>query len=227
MASRFSIACRGVGVHCRGQLVDILKKAYAPTPDVEHVDYVADFKKLVNPTGRDTFAGAPCKRYNGISVPLQFRYRKDKNGVVQCYTKLRHTFKRWSDPWCPWRNSKSSTLSLENMGESLQFPLSAEELGKIRSGLNASLQRLSLPEQEDCEACYEMLANPKSRPFHWEDGGKFLCEQKDGKADVPFVDVDAIDLAGARTMANIFDSVSLFRTQRNRDVMKEITGIIG
>ncbi len=152
MASRYSIACRCVGVHSRAQLMRTLRNAYCPTPVVEHVDFVADFKKFLNPSGNESFAGSPLKRFKGISLPLKFIIRKDiKDGVVRIRSKLRHTFKRWSDPWCPWKNGKSSGLSLEKLKDiqSVQFPLSEEELKKIRGGLNSSFERLNQAERED------------------------------------------------------------------------------
>ncbi len=71
-----------------------------------------------------------------------------------------------------------------------------------------------------------MLKNPKTRPFHWVDDGRFLREGTvyDGAA---IERATRIALDGCRTTSHLFDSVSLFQNQRGRDPINDITGKIG
>lgn len=87
-ASSFSSVCRRHTIECRTDLVKLLRHCRSDILGFEHVDHVADMRKLLNPSGAVSFANGPCHRLKGVSKPLHFRITKDAKQRVCLKTKM-------------------------------------------------------------------------------------------------------------------------------------------
>jgi len=57
VGSRLLMGTRWRAIGTRAELTDTLRRCLTPEPVVEFVDHVADFKKLINPRLKKTYAG--------------------------------------------------------------------------------------------------------------------------------------------------------------------------
>jgi hypothetical protein len=202
VASRISLACRHSDILTRDQLMDVMEQCYTPTPIVQHLDAVADFKSLINPEHKDDFSGistfcpylfilclfvnfdhhtitgSHVHRVRGVSAPLHYKFQKVQ-GSAEVRTKMNVQQPHWSATFSVWRfppKGRQCSFGLSDMGDCVYRHVKPETIKKIQTGIETCRPRMNGVDYESCLRDLAFLADPPQQDFAWPDGGVFKCE---------------------------------------------------
>ena len=192
VASRISLCARCHDIPDREENARILRGAYSPELDFEHLDDVVNCQDTWFPhksaKGQRSYAkcnGSAMKKLNLISTVRHFQISMgvdEKAGPEEPKTRVVYRIKpdaesAWSAPANLFWHSPSG-LDDKEFGPSLvktpEQTIKAVE--EAERGLAAVRERVSKESYDRCLYDIEKLRNPVSIPFHWEDGGRFKKE---------------------------------------------------
>ena len=188
LASRIGEALKHRDVTSIDDLIHLLSNCYTPSPHVEFIHDVLDWRKLVNPEGKADFpvGTAMCRRARGLCTksrapehqyfmaetsPLHWFIRLDGNGHV--FLQTRHTILTAlrSEPVYHWDtdairpaardcHKNASGLLPSDLTLAARVPLSQERRAVLRGALDGVKNRLKASEILEFETVFDELCNP-------------------------------------------------------------------
>ena len=200
VASRISCGCRLHTIENRLENADVIANCYTPRLLIRHLDTVANSQdvyfpvKTGKPGKKQSRSYAKCnrsviKRLNLISTVRHFRLKmgvdvaRDSNDDAPETRVVYQTKQKADAEWSLevplfWNNP--SGIADRQYGNSIQK--SPKEMAPIVAQSTKGLEKckarlLGKESYKRCLRDIEMLANPPSIPFHWDDGGIFDKEK--------------------------------------------------
>jgi hypothetical protein len=182
-----------------------LEEAFAAEPANESEDNSEDDSEDESeaPTEAPIESPVEAQDWNKARLPkrhtttLHFKFSRGFNNVgtqVPIVThKSKHDDDLWSEAFYPFKNFPSG-LALENIPDMKRKPLADERMKELVRSLNASALRVNAKQHDANLAELAVLKEVDPRPFHWQDGGRFLCEiEGHHQADVDDIEDDEYD----------------------------------
>ena len=208
IASIVSRAVKYKDVHTIADLHRLIRSSTHPSPVVEAIDQVADFKHLFNPDGNPNYTNARMNFQRGICTPrppteksleniigqtsaLHFRFTKDSDGHVTFQTKQTCRVKEWSFVSYPWNadyvtaegvkpGPHSTNVSPTELTVAPSKPLTETRLAELTTYLDNCMHRMSPEDQATTKALLERTSTlrPRSTDLHLKDYGLFSRENE-------------------------------------------------
>lgn len=194
VASRVSVCARCTDILDRLENARILRNAYTPELDFEHLDDVVNCQDTWFPhksaKGQRSYAkcqGSAIRKIHHISSVRHFQItmgvdvRPEAGGPTHrvVYRVKPNAPSAWSAPADLFWHSPSGLGDREFGSSLVKTPeQTLKAVQEAERGLEAARPRLPQESYERCLYDIERLRNPVSIPFHWEDGGKFKKEQQ-------------------------------------------------
>jgi hypothetical protein len=234
-ASRMSLGVRNQTILCRCQFNKVLKDSFSPTPVVQYLDRVADFKSFVNPSGmpgfpvgknpadQPGFDGSHVKAAVGINDSQLFKFQRDRTGRPLVHTKETVDDLHWSEGWAPFRRFPCG-LNITDLKGSLYKEVAPERLRVIRKTVEAHHRRMNTHQQECCDTDMEFLetaATDPDLPLHWHNKGKFIADDLDSDEDVAFDSEAESEAVYVRRFPALGKSQVVKRANKNRELVAE------
>jgi hypothetical protein len=217
IASRVANAVRRTDIRSENRLMELIRGSHSPQPEVEFIDCVAGFKKLINPEESQAFTGALVHRLEGLCTlrestlqenanymaatsNLHFRFAKTSTGEVCVQNKQTVDVADWSGVEYIWKpdehgNTASRMDLLPELRTAPSAPIPEERATELLRNLKGLSWRLSPLEYQTLEAKVNYMHQQRPHTaLHWADGGYFRCETvEDDDDDDDYEDYDDRD----------------------------------
>ena len=203
ISSRISNAVRKTNIFTEKRFYQVIEGSHNPSPKVEVIDKVANFKKLINPSGKAHMSGALARRLEGLCTlrpstlaslqrfmkttsSLHFRVAMDPTTGRACIqNKQTIDVHDWSPVEYIW-NSKvmqagephEFTSWLDALVTAASVPIEESRHIELRKYLRTCAWRLEADELHALQEKVDHLYQPRLEllPVHWDDNGKFRSE---------------------------------------------------
>ena len=203
ISSRISNAVRKTNIFTERRFFQVIEGSHEPSPKVEVINKVADFKQLINPGGKPALTGASVRRLEGLCTlrpstlaslqrfmkttsSLHFRVAKDPTTGRACIqNKQTIDVQAWSPVEYIWNNKRVTakdpldfTNWLDTLKTAASVPIEQSRYEDLRKYLKTCAWRLEEEQVRALQARVESLHRPRPEvlPVHWDDNGRFLCE---------------------------------------------------
>jgi hypothetical protein len=240
IASRISNAVRRVDIPSEKVLLELIHGSHNPRPEVELIEKVAGFKKLVNPNESQAFTGALVHQLEGLCKPraasivanqkymektsyLHFRIAKTSSNDVCVQNRQTIDVPDWSAVEYIWKKSstRSATGLLDDLRAAPSAPipdLRAEELLKNLKGCSWRVSPIEY--QTLVNKVRQMNLQRPEKPLHWTDGGLFQCEWDESEDEDEY---DAEEDRSADTLQLPCDQNTIIYNRNDRKELHEKT----
>ena len=203
ISSRISNAVRKTNIFTEKRFYQVIEGSHNPSPKVEVIDKVANFKKLINPGGKVHLTGALARRLEGLCTlrpstlaslqrfmkttsSLHFRVAMDPTTDRACIQN-----KQTIDvhDWSPVeyisntkvmkaKESHEFTSWLDDLVTAASVPIEESRHIELRKYLSSCAWRLEAEQVHALQEKVDGLYQPRQEllPVHWDDNGKFRSE---------------------------------------------------
>lgn len=246
IGSRVSVGVKKVDIFDTEEYMDLVRQSHTPHPEVELIDKIAHFKKLFNPRLDRDWTGARSRRYNGLcskrpstirrmqdfmydTSSLHFRFSRDMDGHVVVQDKHTCDVVDWSNVFYPWREQfeeaagvpkvfRKTSARPEDLTTAESYPIPATRARQIEKYLELVEHRLTEEQNEKLQSLLERMQTLReSGDCHWENNGRFECEDVDVAGS--WEDEEESDVEEAaiqlRNDPAIFDNMSQMNERRH------------